>query len=113
MLLIFAQATELEVAAPSIFEEWLHSGVMKYMIDGGPFMWPILIMGIIAVGVIIERYRSLRMLTTDASQLREEVLEQVQGNRVEDALSLCNRSQGPVAAVLAVGLRRYLLLRGL
>ena len=38
-------------------------GALGYMIQGGIFMWPILILGIIAVGVMIERWRSLKMST--------------------------------------------------
>ncbi len=48
---------------------------MWYMNSGGFFMWPILLMAIVALGVVIERYRTLRMLTTDNLALREEVLE--------------------------------------
>ena len=40
------------------------AGAMGYMIDGGIFMWPILLLGILALGVIIERYRTLMMLNT-------------------------------------------------
>lgn len=89
------------------------SGAMGYMIEGGFFMWPILFCGILAAGVIIERYRSLKMLTTDSSKLRGHVRDLLQTDQVEEALQLCDREQGPVAAVLSVGLRKYLLLRKL
>ncbi len=92
---------------------WYESGVMWYMHHGGIFMWPILLMAIVAAGVVIERYRSLRMLTTDNLALRKQVLELLHADKVEEAMELCNRSQGPVAAILAVGLRRFLLLRRL
>jgi biopolymer transport protein ExbB len=105
MMLLFAEAAE-----KTPFQDLMDSGVMKYMIDGGPFMWPILVMGIIAVGVVIERYRALRMLTTNSDELRDRVLDLVRTGRPEEALELCERSRGPVAAILAVGLRRYLTL---
>jgi biopolymer transport protein ExbB len=108
MMFLFAEATE-----SSVFDQILNSGVMKYMFEGGPFMWPILLMGIIATAVCIERFRALRMLTVDDSELRDQVIILVQGNKPEEALALCERSPGPVAAILAVGLRRYLMLRDL
>jgi biopolymer transport protein ExbB/TolQ len=40
------------------------------MIDGGIFMWPILVLGVVAFGVIIERYRALLMLNTKDEVLR-------------------------------------------
>lgn len=92
---------------------WYDGTALGYMIDGGIFMWPILVLAIIATAVVIERYRSLRMLTTDNLALRKQVLELLHADKVEEALELCNNSQGPVAAILAVGLRRFLLLRRL
>ncbi len=90
-----------------------HSGALGYMIEGGFFMWPILILGIVAFGVIIERYRSLKMLSTDTSVLRNEVLALLQADRVEEALHKCDSEQGPVPAVLSAGLRKFLVLRRL
>lgn len=89
------------------------SGALGYMIEGGIFMWPILLLGILAAGVIIERYRSLKMLTTDNEALRSRVLELLNADRPEDALALCDSQQGPVPAVLATGLRKFVVLRRL
>ena len=94
-------------------EELFKSGAMGYMIDGGIFMWPIFFLGILAFGVIIERYRSLKMLSTDNEKLRSQVLELLQNDRAEEALALCDNSQGPVPAILAAGLRKLIVLRRL
>lgn len=105
-----------EAAAPaekSELEKMLHSGALGYMIDGGVFMWPIFFLGILAVGVIIERFRSLRMLGTDTDELRAKVVELLRSDNVEEALKLCDSQQGPVPAVLACGLRKYLVLQRL
>lgn len=111
MLSIFAQATvpAAPPAAPDIF----HSGALGYMIDGGIFMWPILLLAIIGTGVVIERFRALRLISIDSQVLRSQVLDLLHADRVEEAISLCARSRGPVAAILAVGLHRYELLRRL
>lgn len=95
------------------YVEMMSTGLLGYMFAGGLFMWPILFLGILAVGVIIERYRSLKLLNTDTSLLRKQVLELLQGNRVEEALLLCDRQQGPVPAILSQGLRKLLLLQRL
>ncbi len=86
---------------------------MGYMIDGGLFMWPILLMGILAAGVSIERWRSLKLLDVDTSPLKHKVLELLQADRGEEALELCLSQQGPVPAVLAAGIRKFLLLKRL
>lgn len=89
------------------------SGAMGLMIRGGYFMWPILILGIVALGVLIERYRSLKMLGADSTQVREHVRQLLHQDRVEEALEFCDRQQGPVPAILSAGLRKYLVLRRL
>lgn len=89
--------------------ELLHTGAMGYMIDGGIFMWPLLVLGILALGVIIERFRALMMLNTRAEALRQKVRELLEADQVEEALHLCDREQGPVPAILAAGLRKYLV----
>ena len=93
--------------------EFFSSGAFGIFWEGGIFMWPILILLILVLAVIIERYRSLKMLEVDSSQLREEVTALLSEDKVEESLHLCDRSQGPVPAVLSSGLRKYLVLRRL
>jgi biopolymer transport protein ExbB len=63
--------------------------------------------------VIIERYRSLKLLETDASALRDEVIALLSEDRIEESLELCDAARGPVPAILSNGLRKYLVLRRL
>ncbi len=93
--------------------EMLDFGAIGLLREGGFFMWPILLMGILAAGVVIERYRSLKMLSTDSSALRNEVGDLLRADRVEEALKTCDAQQGPVPAVLSAGLRKFLVLRRL
>ena len=92
---------------------FFESGALKLLLEGGPFMWPLLILLIMTIAVIIERYRSLKLLDTDSDALREEVVELLSNDKVEDSLQLCDNSRGPVPAILSNGLRKYLVLRRL
>jgi biopolymer transport protein ExbB len=94
-------------------DEITQSGAIGLLRQGGWFMWPILLMGIVAAGVIIERYRSLKMLSTDSGELRSQVQELLNADKVEEALQLCHGEQGPVPAILSSGLRKFLVLRRL
>jgi biopolymer transport protein ExbB len=98
---------------PGAVEEFLNSGALGLLLNGGAFMWPILLMGILAVGVIIERYRTLKMLNADDQQVREQVQQLLFDEKIEDALELCDTQHGPVPAVLSAGLRKYYVLRKL
>ncbi len=93
--------------------DFFHSGAIGILLEGGVFMWPLLILLILVVAVIIERYRSLKLLETDPSELREEVIALLSEDKVEESLRLCDRSRGPVPAILSNGLRKYLVLRRL
>lgn len=95
------------------FNEVLNSGAIGLLRQGGWFMWPILLMGVLAAGVIIERYRSLKMLTTDSSSVRSQVQELLHEDRIEEAMQVCDQEQGPVPAILATGVRKFLILRRL
>jgi len=104
-------------AKKSKFRKWLEdvldSGAIGLLRDGGFFMWPSLIMGIVGAGVIIERYRSLKMLRTDSGEIRSTVSDLLGQDRVKEALDLCDREQGPVPAILSAGLRKFFVMRRL
>ncbi len=112
-------APEKTEAPPAAEEKssWVNDlarrGLLKYMFDGGEFMWPILGCGILAMAVIIERWRSLKMLNADSEALRQAVLDDLTNDRAEQALERCDRERGPVAAILANGLRKYIVLKRL
>ena len=91
----------------------LSSGALGLLVEGGLFMWPILLLGIIGAGVIIERYRSLKMLSTDSAALRQQVHDHLIQDEVEEALHLCDNEEGPVPAILSAGLRKFYVLRRL
>jgi biopolymer transport protein ExbB len=94
-------------------DEITDAGAIGFIKKGGVFMWPILIMGIIAAGVLIERFRSLKMLTADPGNVRGQVVDLLKQDRVEQALKLCEQEEGPVPAILSAGLRKYYVLRTL
>lgn len=95
------------------YSDMAGSGAMGYMIQGGIFMWPILVMGVLAFGVIIERFRALLMINVKNEELRGKVHALLHEDEVEEAIALCEREQGPVPAILGAGLRKYVILRRL
>lgn len=95
------------------FSDMLNSGALGYMIKGGLFMWPLLALGVLALGVIIERARALMMLNTKAEGLRSRVRALLEADQIEEAVNLCDREKGPVPAILGAGLRKYLVARRL
>ena len=105
--------TEAIEAQPSWISDLFDSGAIGLLLEGGFFMWPILIMAIVALAVIIARWRSLKMLNSNTEALRQAVLDDLTNERAEEALARCDQERGPVAAVLANGLRKYMVLKRL
>ena len=80
--------------------------MVQYFIDGGPFMWPILIALVFGLGFALERAYSLIMSSINTQKFFTEVSETLQNKGVDTALELCNDTRGPVAEIFHAGLLR-------
>jgi|TARA_B100001971_G_scaffold12028_1_gene9567 biopolymer transport protein ExbB len=80
--------------------------MVEYFVNGGPFMWPILISLIFGLGFAFERLYSLLMSSVNSKQFFQEALETLNTKGVESALELCENTRGPVAAIFHAGLAR-------
>jgi biopolymer transport protein ExbB len=93
----------------SIFE----AGALGLLLKGGFFMWPILLLGILGAAVMIERWRSLKILDSEPEVIREKVIDLVADGDMEGAMGYCDETRSPISAVMGHGLRKYLVLREL
>ncbi|SVA53790.1 uncharacterized protein METZ01_LOCUS106644 [marine metagenome] len=80
--------------------------MVEYFVNGGPFMWPILISLVFGLGFSFERLYSLLMSSVNSKQFFQEVSEALETEGNEAALSLCENTRGPVAAIFYAGLAR-------
>ena len=80
--------------------------MVEYFVNGGPFMWPILISLIFGLGFSFERLYSLLMSSVNSKQFFMEVLETLEKEGAGPALELCENTRGPVAAIFHAGLAR-------
>ena len=81
--------------------------MVQYFIDGGGFMWPILITLIFGIGISIERAYSLILSTINANKFYEEISDTLEKKSVQAAVDLCNETRGPAAGVFHAGLSRF------
>jgi len=84
-------------------------GVLRVLSQGGLVMVPLAVCSILALTVIIERYATLRGADRGGAELIARVRLALQKGGGLEALKKCERAHGPVANVLAAGLRAYLL----
>ena len=80
--------------------------MVQYFIDGGGFMWPILISIIFGLGFAFERAYSLIMSSIDSDKFFSDVSEALSGSNLDGALEICNETKGPVAEIFHAGLSK-------
>lgn len=81
--------------------------MLKYILDGGMIMVPLVLLSVLALGVIIDRLRAFRLADVDTTTLRESIIESMQHGRFAEAVKTCENFKGPVAAILLVGINKY------
>jgi len=82
------------------------SGAGKLFIAGGNFMWGLLLAAIVALAIIIERAFTLAKARTNTRRLIGTVITTLRNEGVTAAAQVCERTRGPIAAILHSGLLR-------
>jgi len=80
--------------------------MVEYFVNGGPFMWPILILLIFGLMFVLERFYSLMMSSINSKKFYSEVISTLNSDGADAALDLCNKTRGPIAEVFHAGLSR-------
>jgi len=80
--------------------------MVEQFVNGGPFMWPILLTLLAGLAISAERMYSLLMSSIDAQKFFDEISEKIKGENIEEAVQLCDSTQGPVAEVFHAGLTK-------
>lgn len=84
--------------------------MLEILMQGTFFLWIIFGCSVLAIGVALERWSTLRRVDVDAEDLLVEVSEQIDRGDVDAAIEVCEASHGPVAETLGVGLRKLRFL---
>ena len=77
-----------------------------YFIDGGAFMWPILVSLVFGLGFALERAYSLIVSSIDSQKFFIDISDTINESGVDTAVELCNNTRGPVAEIFHAGLSR-------
>ena len=80
--------------------------MVHYFLEGGSFMWPILISLLFGIGFAIERFYSLMMSAVDSQTFFDEITSAIDENGTTGAVELCKETDGPVSAIFHAGLSR-------
>ena len=80
--------------------------MVHYFLEGGAFMWPILITLIFGLGFVIERAYSLMMSAVDSQSFFDEISQSINENGPGAAAKVCEETAGPVAVIFHAGLSK-------
>lgn len=80
--------------------------MQAYMLIGGPVLWAILVLGVIAAGVFLERSLHLHRARIDEMDFFQGIFNIIRRGNVAEATTLCEETPGPVARLLSTAIRR-------
>ncbi len=93
------------VAVEPGFRESLLGG-LKLIEQGGWSMIPIILLSVLMVWIVWERYRALKRAQGDPDTLARNVAEYVQAGDVHGAIAYCRERNSPASRILQRGLER-------
>jgi biopolymer transport protein ExbB len=80
---------------------------MKFIQMGGILMWPIMACSIVALAVTLERLWRLRRAQTGMREFMDAMRSILRQRRIQEALTLCDESDTPVARVVKAGVLKH------
>ncbi|HSK09102.1 MAG TPA: MotA/TolQ/ExbB proton channel family protein [Vicinamibacterales bacterium] len=78
----------------------------SYFAKGGPLMWPLLALSILAVVVMVWRWLALRDATRNAAALMSALRDRLVARDAKGAIEACDAHPGSVASIVRAGLVR-------
>ena len=80
--------------------------LVEYFVNGGPFMWPILISLVFGLAFVGERFYTLIMSSINAEKFFKDVHSSLDNDGIDSTIELCEKTHGPVAEIFHAGLSR-------
>ncbi len=80
------------------------NAIFDIISKGGPVMWPLLILSVVALGITIERFYNLRRAMIDPGKLMNKVKQALKNRDSRVAVGYCDATPGPVARVLSAAI---------
>lgn len=78
--------------------------IMRAFIEGGFVMYVILVIGVLALILIIERFMVLRSLRVDKKEFNDQVFRMLLGGDLRQAISYCDSKPTPLSNTVKAGL---------
>ena len=80
--------------------------MVELFLNGGPFMWPILLLLLAGLGLVGERAYSLNQSKADSEGFMGALKQSLKSGGAKKALTVCTNHDGPVSNICGAGLAR-------
>lgn len=78
--------------------------MLDFVIKGGPVLWVIMALSLVALAIIIERLLYLRRISIDEEKLFLRIKTSLMEGHYSEALSICEQNVSPFSSLLKVGI---------
>ena len=80
--------------------------MVELFLEGGPFMWPILLLLLAGLGLVGERFYSLNQSQVDSDGFMDSLRGALKSGGSKKAMDVCGGHDGPVANICKAGLSK-------
>jgi biopolymer transport protein ExbB len=77
------------------------------MQKGGPVMYLIMILSVIAFGIVLERIYNFNRARIDSQKFMDEIVKHLKRNKIIEAIEMCNQTPGPIAHIIKAGILKH------
>ena len=74
---------------------------------GGPMIYIMMLLSVLAFGVVIERIYHLTRARVDADKFMDNILGILKRNKIIEAIEMCNSTPGPIAHIIKAGILKH------
>lgn len=77
------------------------------MQKGGPMVFIIVFLSVIAVAVTFERMYNLARARIDSNKFMDSIITVLKRNKIIEAIEMCNKTPGPIAQIIKAGILKH------
>src|ERR1035441_2712807 len=77
------------------------------LFKGGPMMWPILLLSLLAITVGIEKFLFLGTLEKNIKKFKPVFFQAVRENRMKDAIGICEENDLGLGNICKAGIMKF------
>ena len=92
--------------AADVAAETTRMGLGTLFMKGGWLMWPLLLLGGVAVFIFVERYMAIRKASTFDMNFMHRIRDYISDGKIGVAIELCKKTDSPIARMVEKGIER-------